>query len=91
MTQAQHAKGPWYQHKKPAGTITISSNPMKGVSYGHVCNVGSSNLTPEAQAISEANARLIAASPSMYEFISKLANSGDKEAISTLDSLGLGY
>lgn len=39
------------------------------------------------RAESEANARLIAAAPRMYELIAKLAKGGDAEAISILESI----
>lgn len=42
-----------------------------------------------AESSTEADARLIATSPTLYEFVQDLANNGNKKAKMMLDSLGL--
>lgn len=79
--KAQHTPGPWNVSEIESGCFIASETESGDVARVYM---GSGKFTAEYKA----NARLIAAAPLMYEFISKLANGGNIEAkriIATLD------
>ena len=64
---ARHTEGPW---EALESRVQVSADL-------HITNVVSANLT-HAEDI--ANARLIAAAPTMYDYLTRLAEGGDNEA-----------
>ena len=88
-----HTPGPWKAHPN-----FLCTSPLKGAfvdaydSYGKdIARVADvlSHGGVGSQEVCVANARLIAASPTLFAFVSKRASEGDAEAKETLDSLGL--
>lgn len=76
----QHTPAPWtYAQVNASGQWQYGVMQEKSNGEG-ICQLNN-----------EANARLIAGSPTLYEYAVKHAKSGDKEAQSMLDSLQLGY
>jgi hypothetical protein len=70
MTQVKHTPGPWNFDKDDLGTwINSYTHPEP------IAKMGSSSNFPI-----EANAKLIAAAPTMYNYILSKANAGDAEA-----------
>lgn len=77
---SKHTPGPWrIGAPPPNGELTI------GTEQGLMVAVATTGLDMPT----EANARLIAASPSLYEFTLERAINGDTEAKSMLESLHL--
>ena len=99
MTQSKHTHtaGPWVIHPVKRGLQTqfFFINGEEDPTFTPlVCKVdfGAQKMSdPGSAEINEANARLIAASPTMYDFIADKARSGDAGAIEMLDLLGLAY
>jgi len=79
-----HTKGPW---KTSSSTLVFAEEP-EGVSI--ICNT-LPILYDSGMTLSKAtaNARLIAASPTLYEFAKRRADAGDSEAKTMLDLLGI--
>jgi len=81
----KHTPGPWFA--KRAG----------GVGYfewyvgrdGGNCSIAEDIADPMTRDPSEANAHLIAAAPTLYEFAQAKARGGDLTAKAMLDSLGM--
>lgn len=78
----QYTPGPW-QFKKVS--VWAPTKPTEGIPVFEFCFTGGEEWMRTARA----NARLIAASPTLYEFAKRKAQSGDSEAKSMLASLGL--
>ncbi|HGJ9204462.1 TPA: hypothetical protein ACLESY_002034 [Pseudomonas aeruginosa] len=81
MSKQSHTQGPW---------VSRNNRVFRGGKC--ICsNVNAASPTPqnieEDVAMSIANARLIAASPRMYDFIARLAADGDNEAAEILESI----
>ena len=69
--QAQHTPGPWHLECHTGEIRIFPPSPER-------CGIAELNGTNET---SQANARLIAAAPTMYEYIRKKAGEGDSEAV----------
>lgn len=86
----KHTAGPWKVGR------TIATTGVMPIKSGHslIAHVTHPKWgyedTPQDESECLANAALISASPTMYEFILRLARNGNKEAQSTLDALNLG-
>ncbi len=80
-TDAAHTKGPWQIAGASAAPFI---NIVQAETLCDVCAVSCDDPGPEEQA---ANARLIAASPTMHAYIQARARQGDVEAKSIIDSL----
>lgn len=83
MTAFKGTPGPWQLSSESPTIIkqdmSLIGLPDGGVLIGSACGHESSGFFPtNEQAIS--NARLIAASPRMYDYIAVKARAGDKEA-----------
>lgn len=65
----KHTEGPWKPVKLNDGTYMIDA-------HGHVTVCHMNDLSDET----EANARLIAACPTMFEYVQEKANGGDTDA-----------
>lgn len=79
-----HTPGPW-SYEISNETIWIWGNGKEKIVM-HVSN--ESELKDEVLAENEANAKLIAACPSFFDFVVKKKAQGDKEAADLLNSLG---
>lgn len=77
----QHTKKPWKVNSKK-GRQTVFEITQNGRTLPIAMTYGED---------SESNARLIAASPTLYDYVVRMAKQGDKEACLTLDSLQLVY
>lgn len=82
----KHTPGPWEAVREHSTYWKIRSEEWGGIASLH--DPLAAELGRETEL--EANARLIAATPALYAFVAAAARSGDNEAQSTLDSLGLG-
>ena len=83
-----HTPGPWSEDsgealnvRAPHGGIVAQLHHLKG-------RHGMGGRLPDGEAV--ANARLIAASPTMYSYIAERAAVGDKEAAIILESIHAG-
>lgn len=76
MTKAKHTPGPWMYHKQLNGSLTFFGE------NGNRAILSAARLINQ-----EANARLIAASPTMYEYINQRANEGDAHAAKIIASI----
>lgn len=89
MNATNHTPGPWQPQCDAIRNIngmnfgSVEVNALGEYNWKQVAIVLGDNL--------EANARLIAASPTLYEFAVNAARSGDRNAQSMLDALGLSY
>ena len=85
--------GPWLLRTTPtsAGLCHIvSAADWRGAFiYGDGIRKGVDDALPKAQELA-ANARLIAAAPTMHEYIAKRADAGDNEAKQILESINAG-
>lgn len=80
----KHTAGPW----KVSSSILVCSEDGKVIANClPMVEIAELSIGIEE---SSSNAALISASPTMYEFILRLARNGNKEAQSTLDALNLG-
>ena len=77
QTKHGHTPGPW----KLSGWIICRD---KGIKYA-IADVMTPAVLSDGE--KEANGRLIAACPTMYDFIKKEADKNNKEAIDLLDSI----
>ena len=78
--------GPWTVERGSFGVGRYIAGP-DGVAIARMA----SNTTPEMMSreragIHEANARLIAAAPRMYDFVRRAADAGDTEALAILEA-----
>jgi hypothetical protein len=77
----KHTPGPWRVH---GDGITVGQQRGKGGQ--HVCRAFEVFMSRGER---QANARLIAVAPTMYEFVSKKAAAGDAEAIAIVSAANL--
>lgn len=77
--QTSFTPGPWL-YKEPATKIGVRSR------YGAICYISISPLSARAEE-GRANARLIAAAPTMAEFIAKHAASGNADAVQIMEKI----
>lgn len=101
MNNAQHTPGPWRLELEDGGMgvfPTVGSDTFSDVdaiAYVEMipdrdcCLVDDVARLRRDQEEAQANARLIAASPTLYEFVRKLADEGSKDANELLASLNL--
>ena len=75
-TKATHTPGPWEISRNWQGDLGIVGNRSK------ICALPRRKEVPN-----EANARLIAACPTMYDYILKKSEEGDAEAQSIIAAL----
>ncbi|MCS7821924.1 hypothetical protein N0019_26590 [Pseudomonas aeruginosa] len=83
MSKQSHTPGPWEIERYSDGLIQIVGG-IRAVSDHE------EHVTTVVEAVTrgdEANARLMAASPRMYDFIARLAADGDNEAAEILESI----
>jgi hypothetical protein len=78
MNKAKHNTGPWDVEEPFAGRLTGPSIWWNGILLAQVAGLGT---------FDHGNARLIAASPRMYDFIAKHAGHGDIEARSIIEGI----
>lgn len=85
----KHTPGPWIaiESKADKGCFQI----QKQINADRIYPSWGIALIPNYQNCDEANARLIAACPTIYEFAAQSARLGNAEAIRMLDSLGISY
>jgi hypothetical protein len=89
-----YTKGPWtiLTDNKKASTVVItnwtgSNQPLTRAAFENfICDT---NTGHHSQKECEANAKLIAAAPTMYEFILTKAKKGDLKAKNLLETLDL--
>lgn len=91
---SKHTPGPWrafFNQPDKSGAVTCSiyaepdmSNPHRGYVADVYRNYVGSFIDDEEF---RANARLIAASPLLYDFVAKRASEGDTEAIALVESI----
>ena len=67
---SQHTLGPWNYNPQSANRLTGPNGETVAATYGGIVGAAEQN----------ANTRLIAFAPSMYEYIKKMATRGDQEA-----------
>jgi hypothetical protein len=84
MSEARHTPGPWIPGEQGATFGILAYNHADEREY-FVAFVP--NYFPYAQ---HANARLIAAAPTMYDRIKRLAESGDEEAKRIMEAINGG-
>ena len=70
MTGSQHTSGPWSYNPRSANRLTGPKGETVAATYGGT--VGTAEQ--------DANTRLIASAPAMYEYIKKRAAEGEQEA-----------
>lgn len=82
----KHAPGPWRYEADMDGDHAIwgSNNTLLAVTDGWE---RSQYQTPRTREEDEANARLIAAAPDLFDYIVKRANEGDADAQTILTSI----
>ena len=89
----KHTPGPWKKAERLNGLWWHISAESSGLGPGQgrqagACVHGGSKRGAKAYAeMSEANARLIAAAPKMYELLAMRAKSGDKDAVKVLQEI----
>ena len=85
--------GPWLLRTTPTSAglchIVSAADWRGAVIYGDGIRKGVDDALPKAQELA-ANARLIAAAPTMHEYIAKRADAGDNEAKQILESINAG-
>lgn len=95
MSEAKHTKGPWKKSERLNGpwwhissAYSIGGSEAKSGRQAIACVHGESKRGATAYAeMFEANARLIAASPTMYGYINQRANEGDAHAAKIIASI----
>jgi len=80
MSGAQHTPGPWSVLNDEAIKIKAHDGTLATVTHLHLRGRRDTNQV-------EANARLIAACPTMFEYVERRAVSGDQEAIYILEAI----
>lgn len=84
---SKHTPGPWLTAgEDKAFVYALSPNGINSF-WAHVQTAGQDRISDTEK---NANARLIAASPMMYEYIAGRAEAGDKEAAIILESIHAG-
>lgn len=73
-----HTPGPWLK----SGCIVLSNDEDRGMRFAIAERVRGRNAEDQ-----EANARLIAASPTMYDYLVERAQSGDARAASIVEAI----
>ena len=83
-TMATHTPGPWKQHAKDQKSVwsALTKKEICAVSHDETGEYA----PPEKEAL--ANARLIAACPTMYEYIRLQAENGDEHAAKIITAIG---
>ena len=79
--QTQPTSGPWH-----IGTPPPNGEQTIGTTQGLMVAVATTGTSVPTKA----NARLIAAAPTMHEYIAKRADAGDNEAKQILESINAG-
>ncbi|MFA6046919.1 MAG: hypothetical protein WC718_18190 [Phycisphaerales bacterium] len=83
MSEQKHTPGPWQLSAatSPGSTLLIWGKPGTGAPNSVIATVDHwLDGNPAEQDEASANARLIAASPTMYDYIARRAACGDEEA-----------
>jgi len=83
--QPKHTPGPWFAKRAGDGRYF---EWYVGRDGGN-CSIAEDITDPVTRDPSEANAHLIAAAPTLYEFAQAKARGGDLTAKAMLDSLGM--
>ena len=83
--QPKHTPGPWFA-KRAGGDGYFEWYVGRD---GENCSIAEDIADPMTRDPSEANAHLIAAAPTLYEFAQAKARGGDLTAKAMLDSLGM--
>lgn len=92
MTKSTHTPGPWAAAAAPSGIVGW---PVVGPNGRMICDVSIINRCGNAPLDQfsayydecEANARLIAASPTMFDYIARRAAAGDSDAAAILEKI----
>ena len=79
MTETEHTPGPWYEMDVEQGATRRVADTDKAT----ICTLGDTSNPRER----DANARLIATSPTMYDYIKKQALNGDEGARKIIETL----
>jgi hypothetical protein len=82
-TPGKWTAGPWYVRPSSTGLVNRQVCDADGKMVATI------NSTCNDSANREANARLIAASPMLYEYVKERASLGDKKALDLLKTLAL--
>ena len=89
----KHTQGPWLLRTTPTSVglcHIVSAADWKGAFiYGNGIRKGIDDALPKAQELA-ANARLIAAAPTMYEYIASSASNGCAEARKIMEAINAG-
>ena len=83
--QPKHTPGPWFAKRAGDGGYFEWYVGRDGEN----CSIAEDIADPMTRDPSEANAHLIAAAPTLYEFAQAKARGGDLTAKAMLDSLGM--
>lgn len=94
MSEAKYTPGPWFWHepinpnRRDFGVTAVRQyNPSKGA-VRRIAWVGNaSNAIASNHDEVRANARLIAASPTLYAYVARKASEGDVEATKIVESI----
>ena len=91
MTQAQHTPGPWELVHVPSSINDDNSQTIEHWKVeGDGWEIYNTAFMPVSREEREANARLIAAAPTMYEFIASSASNGCAEARKIMEAINAG-
>lgn len=83
-----HTPGPWRAELRPSRMWHIYGEPLRN-STGDRGAVAftAATYSDAGRAKSEANARLIAASPTMFAYVQRRANDGDADAAAIVEAI----
>ena len=89
---SEWTKGPWFTSMDHAcETLVRAGDPKTGMRVATTFASHADQANPETRLarirINEANARLIAASPVMADYIQRKANEGDAEAVHIMEAV----
>ena len=77
MTAHKHTRGPWKYNELSANRVLGPDDQVVAATYGGFVGSGEQ----------EANTRLVAAAPAMYEYVSAKASEGEQDAKVLLASI----
>lgn len=90
MNEHEFTPGPWVARKSKWGDLCIHAPTIEqqtGLDYVIVQDVGGDSTDHPKYGTPDANARLIAAAPSMYDFVRRAAEAGDGVAKTILEAI----
>ena len=77
MAKSRHTQGPWSYNEESPNRVTAPEGDTVAATYGGMVGI-------EEQV---SNTRLIAAAPTMYEYIARMASEGDQQAQTILSAM----